>query len=207
MGTGADSPMRTPTARRWERKAAPAAPLTQGSLADVGARGSAGDEPRTGTQLLGTKRARRYGRRRRERREGRRRGWSRPGTSHLGRPEPGTYRRSTPDDALRFVGVGPQLPVPESGGAGGEGRVVEEAASLQALPPQRPEVLPHVGHGLPVPPRARRRRPLLRQRRRHPRHRPTATPLLSRGRPGRAAPRGSWEGNVKPDPTKNPSWG
>lgn len=101
-------------------------------------------------------------------------------------PPPPPYRGSAPDDALRLVGAGPQLSVAERGGSGGEGGVLEEPPLLQALLPQRPEVLAQVRDGVAVPPLARRRRPLLRQRRRHPRHRPAAAAA-----PPRTAPPGT----------------
>lgn len=68
---------------------------------------------------------------------------------------------------------------------------MEEAPRLQALLPQRPEALAQVGHGVAVPPRAQRRRPLLRQRLRHARH--------GRGLP-RPAPRHG-EGETEPHHT------
>lgn len=107
-----------------------------------------------------------------------------------GTSPPLPYRGSAPDDALRLVGAGPQLSVAEGGGAGGEGGVLEEPPLLQALLPQRPEVLPQVGDGVAVPPRARRCRPLLRHRRRHPRHRPAAAapPRPGPARPGLTLP-------------------
>lgn len=106
-------------------------------------------------------------------------------------PSPPPYRGSAPDDALSLVRAGPQLPVAEGGGAGGEGGVLEEPALLQALLAQRPEVLPQVGHSAAVPPLARQHRPLLGQRLRHPRHgqhRP-GTARLGTARHGASQPR------------------
>lgn len=61
-----------------------------------------------------------------------------------------SYRGALPDDALGFEGVRSQIPVAQGGRTGWELLILEQGASLQALPLQGSVVLLQILDGIPV---------------------------------------------------------